>query len=70
MIPLPLLYPVWRALLAKVDRWLEPPIMRQRINAGSDAYFDWRDEHAGESELDDGLGVGRHDEDDVDDDDD
>jgi hypothetical protein len=58
MLPLPLLYPVWRALLAKVDRWLEPPIMRQRINAGSDAYFDWRDEHAGESELDDILGVG------------
>jgi hypothetical protein len=57
MIPLRLLYPVWRALLAKVDRWLEPPIMRQRINAGSDAYFDWRDEHAGESELDDVVGV-------------
>jgi len=57
MLPWPLLYPVWRALLAKVDRWLEPPIMRQRINRGSDVYFDWRDEHAGESEIDDLLGV-------------
>ncbi|HEX7979084.1 MAG TPA: hypothetical protein VF461_10805 [Gemmatimonadaceae bacterium] len=57
-----LLYPVWRMLLAKVDRWLEPPIMRQRINAGSDAYFDWLDEHAGESELDDLFGVQPHDD--------
>lgn len=67
MFPLPFLYPVWRALLAKVDRWLEPPIMRQRINAGSDAYFDWRDEHAGESELDDVLCIGARDEDEDDD---
>jgi hypothetical protein len=44
-------------LLAKLERWLEPPIMRQRINKGSDWYFDWRDEHAGESALDDLFGV-------------
>jgi len=67
MFSLPFLYPVWRTLLAKVDRWLEPPIMRQRINAGSDAYFDWRDEHAGESELDDVLGIGVWDEEEDDD---
>jgi hypothetical protein len=39
---LPILYPIWRALLAAVDRWAAPPIMRQRINAGSDKYFGWQ----------------------------
>ena len=66
MIPLPILYPIWRKLLAAVDRWAEPPIMRQRINAGSDEYFAWQEEHAGESELDDVLGIRRCDEDDDD----
>jgi hypothetical protein len=64
--PLPIFYPIWRALLATVDRWLEPPIMRQRINRGSDEYFDWLDEHAGESELDDLFGVQPSQEDDDD----
>lgn len=63
MLPIPFLYPVWRAVLAKVERWLEPPIMRERINRGSDRYFDWRDEHGGESALDDLFGTRSRDDD-------
>jgi len=60
------LYPIWRELLAAVDRWGEAPIMRQRINTGSDEYFAWQEEHAGESELDEVFGVGARNEDDDD----
>lgn len=51
-----LLYLVWRWLLGRIDRWTDPPIMRQRINEGSEKYFEWRDRHEGDSELDEFLG--------------
>lgn len=60
------LYPLWRKVLAVLDRWGEPPIMKQRINAGSDEYFAWQEEHAGESELDEVFGVGAANDDDDD----
>ena len=41
-----------RTILGAIDRWTDPPIMRQRINAGTDKYFEWRDRHEGDSELD------------------
>ena len=47
-----LFYFVWRSVLGVIDRWTDPPIMRQRINAGSDEYFAWRKKHEGDSELD------------------
>ena len=60
------LYPLWRKVLAMLDRWGEPPIMKKRINAGSDEYFAWQEEHAGESELDEVFGVGAGNDDDDD----
>lgn len=44
---------VWRKVIGAIDRWTDPPIMRRRINAGSDKYFEWRAEHEGDSELGD-----------------
>jgi hypothetical protein len=46
---------VWRTVIGSIDRWTDPPIMRQRINKGSDKYFEWRAEHEGDSELDELL---------------
>ena len=37
--PTGLLRYLLQRLLPVIDRWTEPPIMRQRINAGSDRYF-------------------------------
>ena len=45
----------FRKLLALAERATEAPIMKRRINAGSDEYFDWESEHEGESELDEVL---------------
>ncbi len=38
-----------------LERLTEPPIMRARINRGSDEFFAWEAEHAGETELDELL---------------
>jgi len=57
------LYPIWRELLAALDRWGEAPIMKRRINTGSDEYFAWQEEHAGESELDELIFLGGRKED-------
>ena len=53
--------PIWlvhrlvRLVLPYIERWTEAPIMKQRINAGSDQYFAWREKHAGETDLDEVL---------------
>jgi hypothetical protein len=51
-----LLYFAWRSLLARIDRWTDPPIMRQRINEGSDRYLERRNPHEGDSKLDEIFG--------------
>ena len=59
LIPMRLVHVVWRTLLGVVDRWSDPPIMQQRINAGSDKYFAWREKHEGDSEVDEFLDPSR-----------
>jgi hypothetical protein len=46
---------VVRAVVIVLERLTEPPIMRTRINRGSDEFFAWEAEHAGETELDEVL---------------
>ena len=53
-----ILHALWRKRLGAIDRWTDPPIMHQRINAGSDRYFEWRAEHEGDSPLDEILDMG------------
>ena len=53
-----LIHAVWRTIIGAIDRWTDPPIMRQRINDGSDKYFAWRAEHEGDSELDELFDMG------------
>ena len=53
-----ILHAVTRRVLGKIDRVTDSPIMHQRINAGSDKYFEWRSEHEGDSSLDDILDLG------------
>lgn len=53
----------WRRLLGFVERLTDPPIMRQRINEGSDKYFVWRHQHESDSEVDDVLGSDTSDDD-------
>lgn len=50
-----ILHAVWRRVLGGIDRWTDPPIMRQRVNGGSDKYFAWQRKHEGDSELDEFL---------------
>lgn len=50
--PTRLIHLLWRAIVGAIDRWTDPPIMRKRINDGSDKYFEWRKKHEGDSELD------------------
>jgi hypothetical protein len=44
-----------RAVVILLERLTEPEIMRTRINRGSDEFFAWEKEHAGETELDEVL---------------
>jgi hypothetical protein len=44
-----------RVVVIVLERLTEPPIMRTRINRGSDEFFAWEAEHAGETELDEVL---------------
>ena len=55
MLNIWILHRLLKWMLPYIERWTEAPIMRQRINAGSDQYFAWRDAHAGETELDEIL---------------
>jgi hypothetical protein len=55
MLDLWTLHRVVKWVLPYIERWTEAPIMRQRINEGSDQYFAWRDAHAGETDLDEVL---------------
>ena len=65
LVPVRLLQIVWRAALGFVDRLTDPPIMRRRINPGSDEYFACRKKHEGDSEVDDFLDPGREYDDDA-----
>jgi hypothetical protein len=49
---------VVRVVVVVVERLTEPPIMRTRINRGSDEFFAWEAKHAGETELDEVLNPG------------
>jgi len=53
-----IVHAVLRKLLGVIDRWTDPPIMRERVNAGSDKYFAWLKKHEGESELDEFFDLG------------
>ena len=46
---------VVRLVVIVVERLTQPPIMRTRINRGSDEYFAWEAKHSGETELDEVL---------------
>lgn len=46
---------VVRVVIVVLERLTEPPIMRTRINRGSDEFFEWESKHAGETELDEVL---------------
>ena len=46
---------VVRVVVVVLERLTEPSIMRTRINRGSDEFFTWEAEHAGETELDEVL---------------
>jgi len=46
---------VVRFVVIILERLTEPPIMRAQINGGSDEFFAWEAEHAGETELDEVL---------------
>jgi hypothetical protein len=51
---------VVRAVVIVAERLTEPPIMRKRINRGSDEFFEWEARHRGEMELDEVLDPSRH----------
>jgi len=44
-----------RLVVIVLERLTEPKIMRTRINRGSDEFFAWEREHAGETELEEVL---------------
>jgi hypothetical protein len=46
---------VVRVVVIILERLTDAPIMRQRINRGSDEFFAWEAEHRGETELDEVL---------------
>jgi hypothetical protein len=46
---------VVKVVVIVLERVTEPEIMRTRINRGSDEFFAWEKEHAGETELDEVL---------------
>lgn len=46
---------VVRLVVIILERLTDAPIMRQRINRGSDEFFAWEAEHRGETELDEVL---------------
>jgi len=46
---------VVRLAVITLERLTEPPVMRAQINRGSDEFFAWEAEHAGETELDEVL---------------
>jgi hypothetical protein len=50
---------VVRVVVVMLERLTEPPIMRARINRGSDEFFAWEAKHAGETELDEVLNPGK-----------
>ncbi len=42
---------IFRMILGWIDRWLDPPVMRERINRGTDRFFDHEEKHWGELEI-------------------
>lgn len=50
---------VVRLVVIVLDRLTEKPIMRTRINRGSDEFLAWEAKHAGETELDEMLNPGK-----------
>jgi hypothetical protein len=52
VVALPLAWGFVRMSLGWLDRRVAAPIMKERINNGSDKYFDYADKHWGESEID------------------
>lgn len=48
-----------RLVVIVLERLTEPKIMRTRINRGSDEFFAWEREHAGETELEEVLNPSR-----------
>jgi hypothetical protein len=52
VVALPLAWGFVRMCLGWLDRQVAAPIMEERINKGSDKYFEHAEKHWGESEID------------------
>lgn len=52
VVTLPVAFGFVRMFLGWLDRRVAAPIMRERINEGSDKYFEYAEKHWGESEID------------------
>ena len=56
MIPLNVVFKVWRTVLRWIDRRVEPDIMSAHVNKGSYEYFDSEEAYRDRSPLDDVVG--------------
>jgi hypothetical protein len=56
MVPFRLLLGAGRAVLRLIDRFVEPPVMREHVNGGSYRYFDSEHEHRDRGGIADVLG--------------
>jgi hypothetical protein len=52
VVAVPLAWGFVRMFLGWLDRLVAAPIMSERINEGSDKYFEFAEKHWGESEID------------------